>query len=85
MVKNIWKQTSGSGQGGSRGKEKVKDKVKTQAYTDLKSEKSINTRHRFIIRAGTLWKVGPRRKVEASRCYNGGAWLKKKKDMFNYY
>lgn len=51
MVKNIWKQTSGSGQGGSRGKEKVRDKVKTQAYRDLKSEKSINTRHRFIIRA----------------------------------
>ena len=31
------------GQGGPRGKEKVWDKVKTQAYVDLKQEKSITT------------------------------------------
>lgn len=48
---------------------------------DLKSRTFINTRHR----AGILWKVGPRRKAEASRFYNWGTWSKKKKKvMFNY-
>lgn len=69
----MWEQTLAKirdGLGISPRKQRDLSKVQTQACVDLKSEKSVNTGHSLVTRAGAIWKGGGSRgKVEAS-CYS---------------